>query len=108
MLSWPILWDIVKVAVFPVLGLIYAIFQQKLSRMDSDIEKLSMAKLDLEKKIIKMESSFVTQDQMRDLFQEFLSNLEKSNNTLETRIEKTMDLKIGPVKDMLSKLIDKK
>lgn len=108
MLSWPILWDIVKVAVFPVLGLIYAILQQKLTRMDSDIEKLTMANSDLEKKIIKMESSFVTQDQMRDLFQEFLSNLEKSNNTLETRIEKTMDLKIGPVKDMLSKLIDKK
>lgn len=108
MLSWAILWDVVKVTVFPIVGILYAIFKQKVNRLDQDIEKLTIANSNLEKKMIQMEATFVTQDQMRELFSSFISNLEKSNSTLETRIEKTMDLKIGPLKDMLSKLVDKK
>lgn len=108
MLSWAILWDVVKVAVFPFLGLLYAIFKQKLAKVDTDLEKLTIANSNLEKKIIKMEASFVTQDQLRELFANLLSNMEKGNSTLESRLEKTMDLKINPIKDMLSKLIDKK
>lgn len=108
MFSWVILWDVIKVAVFPVLGLLYAMFKQKLAKVDSDIEKLTVANSNLEKKIIKMEASFVTQDQLRELFANLLSSMEKGNNTLEARLEKTMDLKINPIKDMLSKLIDKK
>lgn len=108
MLSWAILWDVFKVAVFPVLGLLYAIFKQKLAKVDADLEKLAIANSDLEKKIIKMETSFVTQDQLRELFSTLLTSMEKGNTTLEARLEKTMDLKINPIKEMLTKLVDKK
>lgn len=108
MLSWAVLWDVIKVAVFPVLGLLYAMAKQKLAKQDEDIEKLHQAHELLDRKMIKMEATFVTQDQLQKLFTDLLVNMEKGNDVLERRLEKTMDLKIDPIKEMLSKLVDKR
>ncbi len=108
MLSWAILWDVIKVAVFPVLGLVYAVIKQKITKLDTDIEKLEAQNTLLEKKLIRMEATFVTHDQMRELFTDLLTNMEKSNEVLEKRLEKTMDLKIDPLKDMISKLVNRR
>lgn len=108
MFSWAILWDVFKVAILPVLGLVYAIIKQKISKMDSDIAKLQEENKLLEHKMIKMESTFVTQDQLQKIFTDLLVNMEKGNDILEKRLEKTMDLKIDPLKDMLSSLVNKR
>lgn len=108
MISWAILWDITKVAILPVIGLLYHMFKQKLTKLDSDIEKLQSDHELLERKLIKMEATFVTQDQLQKLFTDLLTNMEKGNDVLEKRLEKTMDLKIDPLKEMLTKLVDKR
>lgn len=108
MLSWAILWDVIKVAIFPVVGLLYTMVKQKINKLDTDIEKLQVKSDLLEKQIIRMETTFVTQDQLRHLLGDFLQNMEKANELLEKRIDKTMDLKIDPIKDLLSQLVDKR
>lgn len=108
MLSWAIMWDVIKVVAFPIIGIVFAIVQQKFAKFATDIEKLQSQNSLLEKKMIRMEATFVTHDQMRELFTDLLTNMEKSNEVLEKRLEKTMDLKIDPLKDMLSKLVNKR
>lgn len=108
MLSWAIMWDVIKVVAFPIIGIIFAIVQQKFAKFAADIEKLESQNSLLDKKMIRMEATFVTHDQMRELFTDLLTNMEKSNEVLEKRLEKTMDLKIDPLKDMLSKLVNKR
>lgn len=108
MLSWAVLWDVVKVAVFPVLGILYAMFRDKLKKQDESIAKLQEENELLDRKMIKMEATFVTQEQLQKLFGDLLISMEKGNDVLERRLEKTMDLKIDPIKDMLSKLVDKR
>lgn len=108
MLSWAILWDVVKVSVIPMLGLIWAIIKQKISKLDHKIEKLEEQNNLLDKKLIKMEATFVTHDQLRELFGELMTNMEKGTDSLERRIDKTMDLKIDPLKDLLTKFVDKR
>ncbi len=108
MLSWAIIWDVVKVAVFPVLGILYAMFRDKLKKQDESIAKLQEENELLDRKMIKMEATFVTQEQLQKLFGDLIVNMEKGNDVLERRIEKTMDLKIDPIKDMLAKLVDKR
>lgn len=107
MLSWAVLWDVTKVAVFPVLGLLYAMFRQKLDKQDGEIEKLQQEVELLDRKMIKMEATFVTQDQLQKLFTDLLVSMEKGNEVLEKRLEKTMDLKIDPLKNMITQLVNK-
>lgn len=108
MISWAIIWDLVKVAVFPVIGLLWAIFRDKLKKQDEAMSKLQENQELLDRKLIKMEATFVTQEQLQKLFGDLLVSMEKGNDVLERRLEKTMDLKIDPIKDMLSKLVDKR
>jgi hypothetical protein len=107
MLSWAILWDVVKVAVFPVIGILYAMFRDKLRKQDEAITKIQDDYDTLNRTMIKMEATFVTQEQLQKLFGDLLVSMEKGNDVLERRLEKTMDLKIDPLKDMLTKLVDK-
>lgn len=108
MLSWVVVWDVFKVAIFPVVGLLYAMFKQKIVRLEHNIDVLTQTSIDLDKKLIRLENTMVTQEQVRDLLASIQKSMEKSNEGLEKRLEKTIDLNISPLKDLISKLVDKK
>lgn len=108
MLSWAIVWDVFKFAIFPVVGIIWSVFKYKVMKLEKDIDELKKVSTDFDRKMIKLESSMVTQEQLREFLESIQRSMEKGNDGLEKRLEKTIDLTMTPIKESLAQLASKK
>lgn len=108
MLSWAIVWDVFKFAIFPVVAIIWQVFKYKVIKLEEDIDDLKKLSNDFDRKMIKLESSMVTQEQLREFLESIQKSVEKGNEGLEKRLEKTIDLTMTPIKESLAQLATKK
>lgn len=98
------LWDIVKEAILPLIGLIWYFFNQKLSNMEEDLEKVEDKHRELEKKLVFVESTYATKAELAQMLNQINSTLMVNNTALEQKIEKIMDLKNATIQIMLEEI----
>ena len=106
-MSWIDAWSFAKDAVFPLIGILWAFFKQKIDKLQEDIEDNEDKCKDLEKKLVIMESTYATKAEVTALLQSIQQTLINNGSTLEARIEKIMDLKNEPLKVMLEEVYRK-
>lgn len=106
-ISLAFLWDLTKALVFPVMAILYAIFSSKINKTDKDIDEIKENQVDMDKRFIQLQASAVTQQQLAVMLQDLIKNMEKNQDGLEKRLEKTIDLNIKPLKDILTQMSSK-
>lgn len=98
------IWDIVKEAILPLIGIIWFFFKQKIDDMESDIEEVEDKYRELEKKIVFVESTYATKAELAQMLNQINSTLMANNTALEQKIEKIMDLKNATIQMMLEEI----
>ncbi len=97
-------WDIVKEAILPLIGIIWFFFKQKIDDMESDLEEVEDKYRELEKKLVFVESTYATKAELAQMLNQINSTLMANNSTLEQKIEKIMDLKNATIQMMLEEI----
>lgn len=97
-------WDIVKEAILPLIGIIWFFFKQKIDDMESDLEEVEDKYRELEKKLVFVESTYATKAELAQMLNQINSTLMANNNALEQKIEKIMDLKNATIQMMLEEI----
>lgn len=98
------IWDIVKEAILPLIGIIWFFFKQKIDDMESDLEEVEDKYRELEKKLVFVESTYATKAELAQMLNQINSTLMANNSTLEQKIEKIMDLKNATIQMMLEEI----
>lgn len=98
------LWEIVKEAILPLIGLIWYFINQKLSGLEQDMEKVEDKHRELEKKLVFVESTYATKAELAQMLNQINSTLMVNNTALEQKIEKIMDLKNATIQIMLEEI----
>ena len=98
------IWDIVKEAILPLIGIIWFFFKQKIDDMESDIEEVEDKYRELEKKLVFVESTYATKAELAQMLNQINSTLTANNTALEQKIEKIMDLKNATIQMMLEEI----
>lgn len=98
------IWDIVKEAILPLIGIIWFFFKQKIDDMESDIEEVEDKYRELEKKLVFVESTYATKAELAQMLNQINSTLMANNTALEQKIEKIMDLKNATIQMMLEEI----
>lgn len=98
------IWDIVKEAILPLIGIIWFFFKQKIDDMESDIEDVEDKYRELEKKLVFVESTYATKAELAQMLNQINSTLMANNTALEQKIEKIMDLKNATIQMMLEEI----
>lgn len=97
-------WDIVKEAILPLIGIIWFFFKQKIDDMESDLEEVEDKYRELEKKLVFVESTYATKAELAQMLNQINSTLMANNTALEQKIEKIMDLKNATIQMMLEEI----
>lgn len=97
-------WDIVKEAILPLIGIIWFFFKQKIDDMESDLEEVEDKYRELEKKLVFVESTYATKAELAQMLNQINSTLMANNSALEQKIEKIMDLKNATIQMMLEEI----
>jgi len=97
-------WDIVKEAILPLIGLIWLFFKQKMDGMESDLDEVEEKYRELEKKLVFVESTYATKAELAQMLNQINSTLMVNNTALEQKIEKIMDLKNATIQIMLEEI----
>lgn len=97
-------WDIVKEAILPLIGIIWFFFKQKIDDMESDLEEVEDKYRELEKKLVFVESTYATKAELAQMLNQINSTLMANNGALEQKIEKIMDLKNATIQMMLEEI----
>lgn len=98
------LWDIVKEAILPLIGVIWFIFKQKMDDIESDLDEVEEKYRELEKKLVFVESTYATKAELAQMLNQINSTLMANNTALEQKIEKIMDLKNATIQMMLEEI----
>ena len=98
------IWDIVKEAILPLIGIIWFFFKQKIDDMETDIEEVEDKYRELEKKLVFVESTYATKAELAQMLNQINSTLMANNTALEQKIEKIMDLKNATIQMMLEEI----
>lgn len=106
-MSWIDAWSFAKDAVFPLIAILWAFFKQRIDKLQDDIEENEDKCKDLEKKLILVESTYATKAEVTAILQSIQQTLINNGTTLESRIEKIMDLKIETMKALIDDLQDR-
>lgn len=103
-MTWIDAWGFAKDAVFPLIAILWAFFKQKVDGLEDDIEENEDKCRELEKKLLFVESTYATKAEVTAMLNAINQTLMTSSNSLESRIEKIMDLKNTPIKIVLEEL----
>ncbi|QHJ85730.1 MAG: hypothetical protein [Cystoviridae sp.] len=103
-MTWIDAWGFAKDAVFPLIAILWAFFKQKVDSLEDDIEENEDKCRELEKKLLFVESTYATKAEVTAMLNAINQTLMTSSNSLESRIEKIMDLKNTPIKIVLEEL----
>lgn len=109
-MTWIDAWGFAKDAVFPLIAILWAFFKQKVDSLEDDIEENEDKCRDLEKKLVVVESTYATKAEVTAMLNTINQTIMQNSNSLESRIERIMDLKNTPIKVVLEdiqKRIDK-
>lgn len=94
-------WGLAKDAVIPLIGVVWVLFNQKMVKFNTDLEKVEEKARELEKKLVFVESTYATKAELTQMLNQINSTLMANNTTLEQKIEKIMDLKNANIERML-------
>lgn len=97
-------WDIVKEAILPLIGIIWFFFKQKIDDIESDLDEAEDKYRELEKKLVFVESTYATKAELAQMLNQINSTLMANNTALEQKIEKIMDLKNATIQMMLEEI----
>lgn len=97
MLSFAIIWDFVKVAIIPIIGVLFSIFYQKFKRYDADIERLKDENRKLNETMVRLDANAVTKKEIEAIIQH-----------LEQSIDKTISLNLKPLEQTIERYFSKK
>ncbi len=97
-------WDIVKEAILPLIGIIWFFFKQKIDDLESDLDETEDKYRELEKKLVFVESTYATKAELAQMLNQINSTLMANNSALEQKIEKIMDLKNATIQMMLEEI----
>lgn len=98
------IWDIVKEAILPLIGIIWFFFKQKIDDLESDLDETEDKYRELEKKLVFVESTYATKAELAQMLNQINSTLMANNTALEQKIEKIMDLKNATIQMMLEEI----
>lgn len=107
MLSLDTLWDFFKSLGLPLIAVAWGLFKSKSNKLEKDIEGLKSSIEAIEKDNIQTKATYATKTELNKLLVEINRSLQENNVSLEGRLEKLMDLKNAPIKDLLARLVDK-
>lgn len=96
MLSVAMLWDVLKVVLFPLVGAIWVIISKKISALEVGISKVKDESQILKEDLIRLEERAVTKEELQKLMNEF-----------EIRIDKTIAQNLKPLEILIKQAITK-
>lgn len=94
-MTWLTLIEIFKTAILPVIGVLWAVFWNKIKKFDAEIDKLKIECAELRIDVARLSAEMVTRDDMDTMLKEF-----------EARIDKTIALNLKPISDLLNRFMD--
>lgn len=98
------IWDVIKEAIIPLLGIIWFFFKQKIDGIENDLKEAEDKYRELEKKLVFVESTYATKAELAQMLNQINSTLIANNTALEQKIEKIIDLKNAPIQLMLEEI----
>jgi hypothetical protein len=96
MLSYAIIWDVLKVAFFPLVGAIWVSITRKISNLENGIARVKEESTLLKQDLIRLEERAVTKEELQKLLNEF-----------EVRIDKTIAQNLKPLEVLIKQAITK-